>query len=377
MAHDPEDERPGAGRTALVTGASSGIGAAFAELLAQEGFDLVLTARRADRLEDLSRRLAKACQVRCEIVAADLADAQAPERIMEAVAAHGMSMDFLVNNAGYAVPGKYVESPWADQARFIQVMATAPAQLAHLVMKPMQSRGWGRIVNVASLAGIVPGSSGHTLYAAVKAFMIKLSESLHAEGSQHGVHALALSPGFIYTEMHDVLGNREQVSQLPEWMWASAEEVVRLGYDSVMAGRKAVAVNGFVNQSIAAAARVLPNNLSAMLFRRLSSRARMQERPVEKPAPAAEQTPAPPAAQEPASPPPQAVAAHERVEPANDIAEAANDAAQAAPPSSEPDAAAESPKPEKPVRKRRPRKKAEGPDADPPNSTATEQDPPT
>jgi len=263
----------GTGRTALVTGASAGIGRAFAELLAARGFDVVLTARRADRLEALAAGLAAAHGVRAHVVLADLADRAAPAALCEELQRRGLRVDFLVNNAGYGVPGKYVKTTWRQQADFLQVLVTAVAELTHRLLPPMIERQWGRIVQVASLAALVPAAPGHTLYAASKAFLVKFTEALAPEVAPHGVHVTALCPGFTYTEFHDVTGTRAQVSTMPRWAWQQADEVVAAGYDAVMAGQSVV-VPGRVNRTLAFGAKHLPGAVARAAVRRSASRFR-------------------------------------------------------------------------------------------------------
>ncbi len=263
----------GSGRTALVTGASAGIGQAFAELLAARGFDLVLTARRADRLEALAQALAAAHGVRAHVLPADLADPAAPAALCARLAERGLAIDFLVNNAGYGVPGKYAKTTWQQQGDFLQVLVTAVAELTHRLLPPMIERRWGRIVQVASLAALVPAAPGHTLYAASKAFLLKFTEALAPEVAPHGVHVTALCPGFTYTEFHDVTGTRAQVSTMPRWAWSSAGEVVAAGYDAVMSGRSVV-VPGRVNRALAFGAKHLPDAVGRAAVRRSASRFR-------------------------------------------------------------------------------------------------------
>jgi short-subunit dehydrogenase len=264
--------REGAGRTALVTGASAGIGKAFAELLAERGYTLVVTARRADRLEALAARLSRG-GTPVHVLPADLADRDAPRRLCEALQARGLAVDVLVNNAGYGVPGRYVRTSWQQQADFLQVLVTAVAELTHRLLPPMIERRWGRIVQVASLAALVPAAPGHTLYAASKAFLLKFTEALAPEVAGDGVHVTALCPGFTLTEFHDVTGTRAQVSTMPRWAWQDARSVVEEGYAAVMAGRP-VAVTGRVNRVLAFGARHLPDVVVQAAVRRSASRFR-------------------------------------------------------------------------------------------------------
>lgn len=253
-------QRDGEGRTALVTGASAGIGRAFAEVLAARGYHLVLTARRADRLHALADELARAHGVSAEVVPADLADPAAPPALMEAVRQRGRQVDFLVNNAGYGVPGRFVTPTWAEHDAFLRVMVSAVCELSYLTLPGMVDRGWGRIINVASLAGHLPAPAGHTLYAASKAFVIRFSEALHAENAARGVFTTAVCPGFTLSEFHDVTGTRDKVSRMPSFLWMDAPTVAAQGYQAVMRGTP-VYINGGVNRTLAWLGRVLPQGL--------------------------------------------------------------------------------------------------------------------
>ncbi len=255
-------------RTALVTGASAGIGAAFARALAQQGHDLILTARRADRLEALAAEIRQAHGSRILVVPADLADREAPDALMAAVEEAGLTVDILVNNAGYGVRGHYLVSPWEVHAEFIQVLATAVAHVTHRVLPGMVERDYGRIINVASVAGLLPGSAGHTLYAAAKAFLIKFSESLDLELEGRNIHVQALCPGFTYSEFHDVNGSRAEVSTYPTYMWMTAEDVVDRSLAAVMAGKGPVLVTGRFYQWITGLSKVLPSGMQRGLARR-------------------------------------------------------------------------------------------------------------
>lgn len=253
-------------RLALVTGASAGIGAAAAKIFAGHGYDLALTARRADRLISLADEIGLRYGVQVLTVAADLADPEACDHILEHLVQHGRHVDALVNNAGYGHPGAYASTTWEDQAAFIQVLLTAPSELAHKVLPGMVERRFGRILNVASLAGLVPGSGGHTLYGAVKSYLVKFSQSLHLENLDSGVHVTALCPGFTYSEFHDVNGTRDQIGRsTPDWLWLGADEVAGAGYEAVEANR-AVCVPGAPNKAIAAAAKLLPDDWALALM---------------------------------------------------------------------------------------------------------------
>jgi short-subunit dehydrogenase len=255
-------------RTCLITGASAGIGEAFAEVFAREGFDLVITARRGERLDAVASRLRAEYRIEVLTLVEDLADRGAPARLCAAIAAQGITIDALVNNAGYGVPGMYTASPWERHASFLQVLVVAVAELTHRLLPGMLERGYGRIVNVASVAGLVPAPAGHTLYGASKAFVIKFSEALSHEVAARGVNVTALCPGFTYSEFHDVTGTRAQMSQLPRWMWLDALSVARHGFDAVMAGRP-VYITGRLYRLIATLVRVMPQSLVEAVSRRM------------------------------------------------------------------------------------------------------------
>lgn len=244
-------------RLCLITGASSGIGAAFAKVYARQGCDVALTARRADRLEALSETLRLRYGVETLVLPADLSDPSAPERLIAEVAAHGRQVDALVNNAGYGLKGQFAQLSWTEHQAFLQVLVTGPCALARAALPGMIERGYGRIVNVASVAGMIPASPGQSLYSAAKAFMIKFSQGLNIECRTKGVHVTALCPGLTYSEFHDVAGLREQVAEAPEWVWMGPDEVADAGYEAVEANR-ALCVPGAPNKAIVAAAKLIP-----------------------------------------------------------------------------------------------------------------------
>ncbi len=260
-------------RRALVTGASSGIGSAFAREFAARDYDLILTARRQDRLESLAAELQTRHGIDAFVISEDLADPLAPERLIYTIAQKSLKVDVLVNNAGYGVPGSYAGTSWTDQQKFLQVMVVAVAELTHRLVPGMIERRWGRIINVASLAGVLPGVAGHTLYAASKAFVIKFSESLSVETARHGIHVTATCPGFTFSEFHDVTGTRAQVSTMPKFMWLDAEVVARASVDAVMAGVP-VFVPGRVNATLATLSRVLPRSMVWGLMKRNATKFR-------------------------------------------------------------------------------------------------------
>ena len=239
---------------------------------ARQGWDVALSARRAAPMEALAAKI-RAMGQRAEVFTADLFDPATPKRLYDDVVARMGQVDGLVNNAGYGHGGSYLDSPWEDHARFLQLMLTAPSEMSRYASADMAARGFGRIVNVASLAGHLPGTRGHTLYAAVKSYLIRFSESLNAELTESGIHATAVCPGFTYTEFHDVNGTRAELNKLPEWMMQSAEDVAREALEA-NARNKAVYITGGVNKSIALLGRALPGDMMRKMIAKQSSKFR-------------------------------------------------------------------------------------------------------
>lgn len=254
-------------RLCLITGASSGIGAAFARIYASHGYDVALTARRTERLESVAEDVRMRSGVEAYPITADLAAPDAVADILAGIKAEGRVVDALINNAGYGLPGAFSTTDWTAQARFLQVMLNAPTELCHSVLPGMIERRFGRVVNVSSMAGLIAGSAGHALYGPVKAYLVRLSQSLHLETHGTGVHVSALCPGFTYSEFHDVNGARERLNQsLPEWMWMGADEVAAAGYEAAEANRP-MCVPGAQNQAGAAVMKLLPDEWVMALTR--------------------------------------------------------------------------------------------------------------
>jgi short-subunit dehydrogenase len=249
--------REGLGRTALITGASAGIGAELARVFARHGFNLVLTARRAERLNQLADELRGNLGIQARSLPADLAISGACKQLAEALERDGVTIDALVNNAGFAIANLYRDTSWEAQRDFIRVMVTAPCELTHHLLPGMIRRNYGRILNVASVAGLMPGSVSHTLYGGAKAMLIKFSQSLHSEQKGTGIYVSAVCPGFTLSEFHDVTGTRASMQRLPKFLWLSAEFVAQEGYRAVMTNQ-AVCIPGAQYKLITTLVRLLP-----------------------------------------------------------------------------------------------------------------------
>ena len=252
---------PGARRTVLITGASAGIGAALARVYAAQGWDLILTARREGPLNALADEL-MATGSAVTVIPADLADPAAPRALFDAIAQRGLQVDGLINNAGFSRTAGFLLTEPKAHADMIRVMLSAPVELARLLAPDMVARSYGRILNVASLAGQMPATGGDTLYGPIKSFLIKASQGLHLELRGTGVHVTALCPGYTLTEFHDVNGTRDEVSTAyPAWMWQTADHVARVGYDAVEANRPKV-TPGVMNNLLAGLAKHLPDRVA-------------------------------------------------------------------------------------------------------------------
>lgn len=207
---------------ALITGASAGIGAEFARQLASRGFNLVLIARRDDRLIELSRELTEKHSVKCETLKADLADINQVKRVEDRII-NGGDVELLVNNAGFGIRGFLADTSADDQERMINVHCTAPMRLTRAALPAMIVNKRGAIISVSSIAGFAP-APGNVNYHATKAYLIGMTESLHLELGGTGIYVQALCPGFTYSEFHDVIKSDRRAVEKKWWM--KAEEVV-------------------------------------------------------------------------------------------------------------------------------------------------------
>lgn len=257
-------ERP----LALVTGASSGIGSALARAIAADGYDLVLVARRLDRLEELANEIGPG---RAEIVVADLATPGAGERIEAAVAALGRPLERLVNNAGVGRMEDFVETPPDDIMGMVDLNMRALVDLTRRFLPDMVRRGRGGVLNVASTAAFQPGA-GMATYFATKSFVLSLSEGLHAEVARHGVTVTALCPGPTRTEFGAVSGT-DHSHFFTSPLCMRAEAVAVAGWRGHLAGRRVI-VPGIVNKFGAAVAPLSPKPLVLAITRRITRRDR-------------------------------------------------------------------------------------------------------
>ncbi len=244
-------------RSALVTGASSGIGASCARLLAAKGTDLVVVARQAGRLAEVAGQLRDTYRVGVEVLAADLTDPDACAGVEARLADTGRPVELLVNNAGFGVSGPFARQPVDSAQSQIELNVRALTRLTHAALPGMLERGHGGILNVSSMAGFVL-SPDSAVYGAAKAFVTSFSESLHAEVRRSGVHVTALCPGFTRTQFH--AANGVDASGIPGFAWLESDDVARAGLAAVAAGR-ALSVPGAQYKVAAQLTRFVPRTV--------------------------------------------------------------------------------------------------------------------
>lgn len=251
-------------RWAVITGASSGIGAELARVFAGKGYSLVLTARRHERLEALAEQILAVHKVEVEVMALDLEDRDSPEDLYEMLRDRGIRVHTLVNNAGFGLRGSFATLPFERQLAMIDLNVRALTALTRLLLPGMLERGEGGVLNVASTAAFQPGPH-MAVYYATKAFVLSLSEALHEEAKPHGVTVTALCPGSTETEFSATADVEYSRSVRPSIM--SAAEVARIGVEGYEAG-KDIVVPGGINQLGALGAKLLPRRI----VRRIASR---------------------------------------------------------------------------------------------------------
>ncbi|HWE46658.1 MAG TPA: SDR family oxidoreductase [Caulobacteraceae bacterium] len=248
----------------LVTGASAGLGEAFARAYARRGRNLVLVARRKDRLDALATELAQAHGIAAESLVCDLSALDAQKSIVAAL--DGRFVETLVNNAGFGVPEDFLDVMWERQRDFLMTLVVNVCGLTHALAPAMVARRRGAIVNTASLAGFSPGAPGNTLYPAAKSFVTKFSQSLAAELREHNVRVTAISPGFTKTEFLETAGVGHVVDAAPRMFWQTADEVVETAIRANERG-KTVVVPGWHNKTAAAMMKYLPESLTGAMIR--------------------------------------------------------------------------------------------------------------
>jgi short-subunit dehydrogenase len=259
-------EHAGTSGTALITGASSGIGLELAKIFARNGHDLVLVARRKDALDTLAETLVREHGVGVRVIPKDLSDPAAPKEIHAELEDNSIPVDVLVNNAGFGVRGPFAELGVDEQLEMLQVNVVALTDLTRLFVPDMLRRGRGRVLNLGSTAGLVPGPL-MAVYYATKAYVFSFSQALSNELAGSGVTVTVLVPGATRTGFADRAGSSE--SRLFRGATMDPRSVAEIGYRGLMQGR-AIVVAGLQNRALAFSIRLAPRRVLSQVARRLN-----------------------------------------------------------------------------------------------------------
>ena len=240
--------------TALVTGATAGIGESFTRLLAAKGFDLVLVARDKKRLQERAASLAKKYKISVEVLQADLSVPAQLARVEKRLSNPKKPIEVLINNAGFGIKDSFLSSDIEAEIRLIDVLAKAPMQLMHAVLPQMLERDSGTIINVSSVASFIAGGT----YSAAKSYLTVHTESLHTELSKTNIKISALCPGFTRTEFHQ--RGKMKMSGLPKFMWLEADRIVSQSWRAAVRG-KVICIPGWQYKILSTIARSGPRPL--------------------------------------------------------------------------------------------------------------------
>ena len=248
-------------KTALITGASAGIGQAFADQLAALGINLVLIARRAERLHEIAQRLEKKFAIKTYVLPYDLSKPHAPQQIFAELQQHKLQIDLLINNAGYLDYQDFTSLDWQSHNALLQTMLTSVTELCYLYCRNLQQRRvntlqeykpQGAIINTASVAGLI-NQSGKSrekkmlLYGSIKSFVVSFSLRLQQAYKGDGLYCQALCPGLTYSEFHLRTNQAQLYTKLPKFLWQSAEDVVTNSLRKLAARRKSLVTTGWIN----------------------------------------------------------------------------------------------------------------------------------
>ena len=254
---------------ALVTGASSGIGMEIATYLASKGINILLTARREERLQKLAQNLSKEYKVTVDYIASDLSNEHAPNDIYAFCKSKDYQIDILINNAGYGIKTPFHETSMEDEEKFIRVLGTSVIALTKIFLPDMITRKNGKIMIVSSVAAFSPPSSIQALYGPIKTFMNRFSDSININYSQDGITSTALCPGFTVTEFHTSSGVQEEMDRVPSFMKFPAQRIAKEGVDAMFAG-KGVCVPTKTYKFLVFLLKILPSSSLSLFGRKLA-----------------------------------------------------------------------------------------------------------
>jgi short-subunit dehydrogenase len=244
--------------TALITGPTAGIGRAFADKLARDGYDLVLVARNEARLKETATEISTRTGVACEVMAADLTDPEQLAAVERRLKDKDRPVEVLVNNAGFGQTRPFWANTIEQEERQLNLLVRVVLRLTHAAVLPMIERGSGAVINVSSVAGFVQRGS----YSAHKSWVTNFSEGLAIELHAKGVAVMALCPGFVHTEFHERMGMDKTI--IPSFMWLNADELVEAAWADLMRG-KAISIPSLRYKLVVAVARYTPRTLIARL----------------------------------------------------------------------------------------------------------------
>ena len=248
-------------RRALVTGATSGIGNAFAKELARRGYDLVIVARTTERLETLATQMRSKHRVEVDVVTADLSTTEGVRAAVNMLTDTTRPIDLLVNNAGASLAGWFGTTDISDEDRQLDLLVRAPMHLMDAAIKTMAGRGGGQIINVSSVAAFTPRG----VYSAHKAWLLNLSQWADIHYADVNISVQALCPGFVRTEFHQ--RGEMDVSGVPKWMWLKSDKVVRTSLKDLDKG-KSVSIPSFRYKVLATLAQYMPKGLVTRIAKR-------------------------------------------------------------------------------------------------------------
>jgi uncharacterized protein len=253
------------GRTALITGGSSGIGAELARVSAGHGFNLIITARRLERLAALAAEITARHDVDVAVISADLSKPDVPQEIFDEIAKRGLKVDLLYNNAGVGDAFSFHEADWSAHRDTLQLMVINPTHLAHLAIPGMLERGYGRVTNISSIAAHMPGMPMHGMYCPLKTFLYKEIQSWASEYSDTPLTFTAIAPGLAETDIVDASGVRDMVDTLPKALVSTARSVAEQSIAATLAGR-CVYTLGWANQVYGGLIRHMPSAIGHKLM---------------------------------------------------------------------------------------------------------------
>ena len=242
---------------ALITGASSGIGLEIAKNLAEKGYNLILTARRRDLLEEVAKNISSKNDVNVDIISKDLSLKESTQEIFEFCEAKEYSVDILVNNAGYGIKTAFEKTSVEEEEKFIRVLGTSVIMLTKLFIPKMIENGGGKVMIVSSVAAFAAPSAIQPLYGPIKTFMNRFSDSINVNYKHKGITSTALCPGFTITGFHTASGVQEEMDRVPRFLVFSAKRIADEAVDATLSG-KSLCVPTFTYKTLVFTLRYLP-----------------------------------------------------------------------------------------------------------------------